>query len=113
VRWFGTEFDYNFMVLELLGPRLEDLFNFCGRKFSLKTVLLLADQLICRIECIHAKSFLHRDIKPDHFLMGIGELGNQVNVIDFGLAKSVHIPNGENEDLTVRMYISKSFNVHF
>nr|KMM72474.1 casein kinase I [Coccidioides posadasii RMSCC 3488] len=149
VRWFGTECDYNAMVMDLLGPSLEDLFNFCNRKFSLKTVLLLADQLISRIEYIHAKSFLHvsvflpsgplllsttvpecsrwatllqtlpcdiassllssllRDIKPDNFVMGIGKRGNQVNVIDFGLAKKYrdpkthfHIPYRENKNLT-------------
>ncbi|KAJ1343497.1 casein kinase I isoform delta [Batrachochytrium salamandrivorans] len=90
VRWYGVEMDFNCMVIDLLGPSLEDLFNFCGRKFSLKTVLLLADQLISRIEFIHAKNFLHRDIKPDNFLMGLAKRGNQVNVIDFGLAKKYH-----------------------
>ncbi|GMM32120.1 serine/threonine protein kinase [Martiniozyma asiatica (nom. inval.)] len=107
IRWYGTECDYNAMVIDLLGPSLEDLFNYCNRKFSLKTVLLLADQLLCRIEFIHARSFIHRDIKPDNFLMGIGKKGSQVNVIDFGLAKKyrdprshLHIPYRENKNLT-------------
>ncbi|XP_040583946.1 casein kinase I isoform X1 [Lepeophtheirus salmonis] len=107
LKYYGTEGDYHVLVMELLGPSIEDLFNFCGRKFSLKTVLLLADQMISRIEFIHSKNFIHRDIKPDNFLMGLGKKGNLVYVIDFGLAKRYrdgrthqHIPYRENKNLT-------------
>ncbi|KAF2599316.1 hypothetical protein F2Q68_00009055 [Brassica cretica] len=55
----------------------EDQFVYCGRKFSPKTVLLLADQMLTRIEYVHSKAYLHRDIKPDNFLMGLGRKTNQ------------------------------------
>lgn len=54
----------------------------------MKTVLMLADQMISRIEYVHTKNFIHRDIKPDNFLMGIGRHCNKLFLIDFGLAKS-------------------------
>ncbi|CAA7410495.1 unnamed protein product [Spirodela intermedia] len=107
MRWFGIEGGYKIMVIDLLGPSLEDLFNYCNRKLNLKTVLMLADQLINRVEFMHSRGFLHRDIKPDNFLMGLGRKANQVYIIDYGLAKSYrelstrgHIPYRENKNLT-------------
>nr|GEV28632.1 casein kinase 1-like protein 1 [Tanacetum cinerariifolium] len=118
VRWYGVEGDYNVLVMDLLGQSLEDLFNFCSRKLSLKTVLMLADQMINRVEFIHCKSFLNRDIKPNNFLMGFGRRPNQVYAIDFGLAKKYrdssthqHVPYRENKNLTGTTRYA-SMNIH-
>jgi casein kinase 1/casein kinase I family protein HRR25 len=107
VRWYGVEGDYNVMVIDLLGKSLEDLFNDTGRRFGLKTVLMLADMLLCRLEICHTKCYIHRDIKPDNFLMGRGSRGHMVYIIDFGLAKVFrdprthrHIPYREGKNLT-------------
>ncbi|KAK9881757.1 hypothetical protein WA026_017276 [Henosepilachna vigintioctopunctata] len=107
IRYYGTEREHNVLVMDLLGPSLEDLFNFCSRRFTIKTVLMLADQMIGRMEYVHCKSFIHRDIKPDNFLMGIGRHCNKLFLIDFGLAKKfrdprtrLHICYREDKNLT-------------
>jgi len=73
VHYCGTEERNNVMIIDLLGPSLEDLFTFSSRKFSLKTVLMIIDQLLGRIQYIHSKNYIHRDIKPDNFLIGSGK----------------------------------------
>ncbi|CAD8163372.1 unnamed protein product [Paramecium pentaurelia] len=105
--WFGSENEYNILVMELLGSNLEDLFNQCKRKFSLKTVLMIAQQMITRIEFLHSKNFIHRDIKPDNFLIGIDKRVDTIYVIDFGLSKkfrdtrtNLHIPYRDGKSLT-------------
>jgi len=89
VHWFGKAGKYNALVMDILGPSLHDLFKFCKRKFTLRTVLLLADQLLSRIEYVHENNIIHRDIKPSNFVMGLkmNEL-SQVYIIDFGLART-------------------------
>lgn len=86
------------MVTNLLGPSLADLFDYCDGRFSLKTVLLLADQLICRMKYIHSKSVVHRDTKPQNLLMGSGRQGNVVFVIDFGVSEYVNPARSPSPD---------------
>lgn len=63
ILWYGTEGEYNIMAMELLGPSLEDLLNYCGRKFSLKTALMVGSQLVST-QCItNGVDFAHR-IRP-------------------------------------------------
>jgi serine/threonine protein kinase len=66
--------------MDLLGKNLEDLYVKMKRKLSLKTVLMLADQMIERIEFLHSKKFLHRDIKPDNFVLGLNKKSSKVNL---------------------------------
>ena len=96
VLYYGVEGNKNIMVMDLLDKSLEDLFTQCGRKFTLKTVLMIADQMVKRIEYVHSRRIIHRDIKPDNFAMGIKKHSHRVFIIDFGLAKKFMSSNGRH-----------------
>lgn len=101
--YFGIEIKTCAMVIDFLGKSLESVRIECGGRLSVKTVLMLADQMISSLQFLHSRNLIHRDIKPDNFMMGIKETSNQIYVIDFGLAMfyrdpktNVHIPYSEH-----------------
>ncbi|KAG7697561.1 hypothetical protein KL930_000384 [Ogataea haglerorum] len=107
--YFGQEGLHNILVIDLLGPSLEDLFDWCGRKFSVKTVVQVAVQMITLIQSVHERDLIYRDIKPDNFLIGRHGLPdeNSVHLVDFGMAKQYrdprtkqHIPYREKKSLS-------------
>ena len=100
------EGNYNIMVMQYLGPSLEKLFTYCGRKFTLKTVLMIAIQMLERIEHVQSCNFIHRDIKPENFWIDRHAAG-KIYILDFGLSKRFrraktgeHIPYKEGKNLT-------------
>ena len=126
VYYFGQEGLHNILVIDLLGPSLEDLFDHCNRRFSAKTVVMVAKQMVCakpaivshymlmflqlsRVQTIHEKNLIYRDIKPDNFLIGRpgSKSSNVIHVVDFGMAKQYrdpktkqHIPYRERKSLS-------------
>ena len=98
VYYRGNEGLFYILVMDLLGPNIEDLLAFCEPRFSLKTLFMLSLQMLQCIKNLHDIGYIHRDIKPENFTMGIGGLANHVYLVDFGLARKYtdnqgkHIP---------------------
>jgi len=96
MHWFGTDSNFsniNFMVTDMLGPNLEDLLKVCGGKFSLKTVLMIAENCLNLLEYVHERHYIHRDVKPENFLTGMGNMSHVIHVVDFGLSQRYRDPN--------------------
>jgi hypothetical protein len=74
--------EFNVLVMDLMGPSLESLFNQTHRKFSLQTVLLLFDQMISSIEYLHNREFNHWDIKPDNFCVGLNKTSHKIFILE-------------------------------
>ena len=86
ISWYGSYKNKNIMAFDRLSQSIDKLFNYRMRNFSLKTVLMLADQMISAIQFFHSKGFVHRDIKAENFMMGAGKNKSILYLIDFGLA---------------------------
>ncbi len=107
MKTYGYNQNYNILVMELLGNSLEDYFQKMKKSFSIKTTCMLGLQMLDRIEWVHSKNLIHRDIKPDNFVMGRGDKNHIVYIIDFGLSKkyfsvskNLHIKFTQNKKLT-------------
>jgi len=86
LKWFGATNNVNYLVTNLLEHSVTSLVKKYGR-LSIKTVLLLGIQMIERLEILHGHYLIHRDIKPDNFMINISDKTNKVFLIDFGFCK--------------------------
>ena len=86
LKWFGATNNVNYLVTNLLECSITTLIKEYGR-LSVKTVLLLGIQMIQRLETLHNNYLIHRDIKPDNFMINISDKTNKIYLIDFGFCK--------------------------
>ena len=116
IQAFNIESKKEILIMSLLGQNLKTLHSQCLGKFSLKTVTLLAVQILKRLEALHSKGLLHRDIKPENVVMGSNRNDEgTAYLIDFGLSepfldsKGKHVPFSKNQKIGGTLYYLSAF----
>eukprot|EP00928_Gymnodinium_smaydae_P003337 TRINITY_DN11196_c0_g2_i1.p1 TRINITY_DN11196_c0_g2~~TRINITY_DN11196_c0_g2_i1.p1 ORF type:complete len:470 (+),score=102.67 TRINITY_DN11196_c0_g2_i1:135-1412(+) len=94
VVYFGRQDEYVYLVMELLGKALDEYQAKCGGRFNVATTMYLGEQILRRLEFIHSRGILHRDVKPDNFMMGVGPNAHIVYMCDFGLSETYYDASG-------------------
>lgn len=92
VHWHGIVENFSVMVMDLLGPSLEDLFGYSDRKFDDRLTAALGLKILGCVEYLHSRGFIHGDVRPEHVAFNLQDL-NQVHLIDFGLAQKYRDTN--------------------
>jgi serine/threonine protein kinase len=98
-------------IMELMGPSLRDLWRFCDGSFSVKTMLLIMDQLIRGARQIHGNRIIHGDISPANIAIGAGKNSRKVGFLDLGLAKRLQQGPVEDSNGDDDGYISDQLTV--
>merc|ERR1712130_185989 len=101
--YFGEEGSYKCLVMERLGKSVEDVLQECEGQFSEKSTAMVAEQILCRIEYLHSRSYLHRDIKPENFMFGKASKIHHIYLIDFGLAKKYFVSSTGHSPMRTRL----------
>ena len=109
---YGYESNFNFLIMTLLGPNLEQLMKLCGGNFSLKTTTILSLQLLDRLEVLHEHGFVHGDIAPENFVLGLNNDSPFVFMVDFGRCKK-YKDTSSNQHIGYKENVVYSYNSTF
>jgi len=117
LRCHGTDGDYYFLIMDQLGPSLNDILEKSGKSIPMAALMPIAMQALTLLEYIHSKNLIHQDLKPNNMLLGKGANRYRLYLIDFGLTRSYiddqgeHIPYRCDKSLTgTARYVS--INTH-
>jgi serine/threonine protein kinase len=115
LKWFGSENEYSYLVIDLLGVSLSKIIT-QFKTISLKTIIIVGMQMIKRVQVLHNKDLLHRDIKPDNFLFGTEKDTNKLYLVDFGFSKRYNYNGNHINEKTISTLVGSpnfvSTNIH-